>query len=348
MVNLFRQATAGQGGLTASLLALLEHGDRELLNGLLRRAGVDYPAAGGEVKVQFPAPDGPPGAGLIASPHFRLTIAAPAPGEPYDAGALADQDGTPLAITLAGQAPPGGHGLSWEQLDRWLAGAQEQYDPDSRTGFLIRQFRAVLPEFGIEYFAGFDPDLLERAPRAFATLTRFLQTAAQFCDRFGPALAAGREGSTAIRQARPEEQLAGYWYRDFSDPAGGPGGFLRIAFPLGESQLHLIYWLTPAGNEAHTRLRELFLDDEGFRNTLAELRQNPLLWLWGPAGDRKLPLADLHPADLEGIDWPQHHVGLQVSLPFAELPGEDLVGRVMARLTALLEALAPVLSTLLH
>jgi hypothetical protein len=342
MVNLFRQAAAGQGGLTASLLALLEHSDRDLLNGLLRRASIPYQAeTNTDMEVQFPAPDGPPGTGAIHSPHFRLTVAAPAPGEPFDVGTLAGEPGTALAITLAGQAPPGAHGLSWEQVDRWLAGEQERYNPESRTGFLIRQFRAVLPEWGVEYFAGFQADLLDQAPQALTTLTRFLQAGAQFFDRLGPALAAVREGATAIRQARPEEQLAGYFYRDFSDPQAGPGNFQRVAFHLPEGHLHLIYWLVPAGNEAHARLRDLLLRNEPFREALAELEQAPLLWLWSGSGELKIPLADLRPADLQEVDWPQHHVGLQVAVPFTDLPGEDLVGRVTARVQALFEALAP-------
>lgn len=345
MVNLFRQSASQPGGLTAALLALLEHSDRDLLNGLLRRAGIPFQAeAGADLRVQFPAPGGPPGAGTINAPHFRIALAAQAPEEPWDPAELEHLPGTPLAVTLAGQAPPGAHALSWEQVDRWLADAQTDFDPDSRTGFLIAQFRSVLPEWGIEYFAGFDPDLLQTAPEGLEALSRFYQTSSQFFDRLAPALTALRPGVAQLRQARPEELLTGYNYRDYSDPVGGPAAFQRIAFHLRERALHLIYWLTPGGpGDAHGRLRQTLLE-----HTLERLPEDTVLWLWSTEAEHKLPLADIQPEELEALDWGRFHAGMQVSLPFADLPGDDLTGRVVGRIQALLECLAPVLTTTLH
>lgn len=348
MVNLFRSAAGQPGALTAALLALLEHSDKELLNGLLRRASIPYQVeSGAELSVQFPATGGPPGAGILATPHFRLGLAAQAPGEPLDPGALGDLPATPLAISLAGTAPPGGQGLTWEQVDRWLAQAADQYSPDSRTGFLISQFRALLPEMGIAYFAGFDQQVLQEAPGALATLGRFYQTAEQFFERFGPALGARRQGAAQVRQARSEELLTGYCYRDYSDPDLAPGSFLRCAFSLPESALQCAVWLPP-GDDALGRLQEHLLEDAAFLEGLRALEGAPLLWLWSAAGERKISLEEFQPDDLAGTDLKQFSTGIQVGMDFGALPGENLAGRVTERLQAILDALAPVLTTLLH
>ena len=66
--------------LTPALMALLEHADRAVLNGLLRLAGLDVPA-GGEAAFHFPAPDGADGAGEIHLGDRRIWLAAVAPGE---------------------------------------------------------------------------------------------------------------------------------------------------------------------------------------------------------------------------------------------------------------------------
>jgi hypothetical protein len=355
VVNLFRHAAAQQGALTAALLALLEHSDKDLLNGLLRKAGIPYQVeAGEELTIQFPAPGGPPGVGLITTPHFRLALAAETPGEPLDPDSLGQAPGTPLAITLARQAPPGGPALTWEQVDRWLATAAGQYASETRTGFLIGQFRALLPEVGIAYFAGFDPGLLEQAPSALDTLGRYLQAADQFFDRFGPALAAVREGVAQLRLAQPAELLSGYSYRDYSDPTVGANGFLRAALHVPEQQLQLAVWLVPGGSPApggadpHARLADLLRTDPAFVHTLQGLEPSPLLWLWAPTGEHKLPLDETPTEELAALDLTGKHVSLQVGLPFADLPGEDPVGRAVQRLQSLLEALGLALNNLLH
>lgn len=347
MVNLFRSAPEQQGSLTAALLALLEHSDKDLLNGLLKRAGIPLQAApGADLTIRFPAPDGPPGTGLIAGPDFQVALAAQAPGETLDLAAVQSLPGVPLTISLTGNAPPGAHGLSWEQVDRWLAGAAERYDPESRTGFLIEQFRAFLPELGIEYFAGFDPTLLEAAPEAQATLSRYYQVAGLLFGRLAPALAGLRAGSTQIREAQPQELLAGYCYRDYSDPVLGATGFLRVALNLPESRLEAACWLTPG--DAHARLRERLVTDPGFRGALAALREQPLLWLWSAGGEQKLPLDALDPEQIGEVHWPQYHVGVQVGLPFADFPAENLTGRVIARVESLTNALAPLFTGTIH
>lgn len=347
MVNLFRPAPAQQGSLTAALLALLEHSDRDLLYSLLKRAGIPFPSQpGAGLTVRFPAPDGPPGTGLLAGPDFQITVSAQQPGEPWDAATLRELPGVPLAITLTGKAPPGVHALSWEQVDRWLAAAAAKYDPQSRTGFLIEQFRAVLPELGIEYFAGFDADLLDRTPQAQITLSRFYQIAALFFERFAAILAAVRAGAAEIRQARPEELLAGYCYRDYSDAALGGSGFLRVAFNLPEARVETACWLTPG--DAHSRLRELLGTSAAFRGALTALEEQPLLWLWSPGGEQKLPLETLDPDALDGLDWGQYTVGVQVGLPFEHFPAEDLTGRVAGLVEGLAGTLAPVVTGVVH
>lgn len=347
MVNLFRPAPEQQGSLTAALLALLEHSDKSLLNGLLKRAGIPFQVRQGEnLTIRFPAPDAPPGMGLISGPDFQVAVAAQHPAEAWEPAAVLNLPGVPLAISLTGTAPPGAHGLSWEQVDRWLAAAAEQYDHESRTGFLIEQFRAVLPELGIEYFAGFDQELLAAAPEAQATLTRFHQVAGQFFDRVTAAVGAVRMGAAQIRQARPEEILAGYGYRDYSDPVLGPTAFLRVALNLANARLESACWLTPGG--AHSRLYELLTTSPAFRGALAGLEQEPVLWLWSAAGEQKLPLDTFDPDSLADLAWGQYHAGLQVSLPFAEFPAEDLTGRAASLVTSLTTALAPVVSSVVH
>lgn len=346
MINLFRGLPTEQGSLTAALLALLEHSDRELLNGLLRRADIPVQVqAGTDVEVQFPAPGGPPAAGTLVTPSSRVTILTQAPGEP---GPPAEPGpaGETLAVTLTGKGPAGAHTLSWEQLDRWLAESAERFDPESRTGFLIRQFRAFLPEVGIEYFAGFAADQLEGAPGALEALTRFYQTAGQLFDRLAPALAASpaAEGAAQVRQSRAEDLLGGYCYRDFTGAMFGPGNFLRVALHLPQQELQISFWFMPGG-EHHTRLREALTDD-ALLTGLMELEHPPILWLWSAAGERKLPLDELTPDHLE--NWAQYQAGLQCALPFDHLAGPGLVGTVLDAAEALLTALEPLLPDVLH
>ncbi|MDB4893934.1 MAG: hypothetical protein JWN15_196 [Firmicutes bacterium] len=350
MVNLFRRGPAEPGSLTAGLLALLEHCDPSLLNGLLERAGIDSDVpVGAELAVEFPAPGGPTATGVITAPQLRVTLITQAPGERWEPQAAAALDGTVLAVTMGGRAPEHVHGLTWEQVDRWLAAAAERYDPESRTGFLVRQFRAYLAELGIEYFAGFAPEQLEGAADAFAGFNQFHQTADRFFQRFAAALAAGREGAAQVRQSRAEDLLTGYFYRDYGGAPFGPAGFLRLAFHVPEQELQLSFWVVPGvGTDAHERLREALSGNGDFLEALRGLEEKPLLWLWSPGGDRKLPLEAFRPALLTEIDWAQYQTGIQRSVPFESLTGEGLVDRVTDLMAELLAALAPVLSPQLH
>lgn len=346
MVNLFRQLPAAQGSLTAALLALLEHSDRDLLNGLLRQAGLPAQVPGSaELGVEFPAPDGPPAAGRLEAPDLRLTVLTQAPGEalpsPGDAAA-----GDVLAVTLTGRAPEGVHSLSWEQVDRWLAGAAERYDAESRTGFLIRQFRALLPEMGIEYFPGFETEQLAAAPGALRAFGQFLQTAGQFFERLAPALGAAREGLAQVRQSRAEDSLAGYIYRDYTAPAFTPAGFLRVALHLPQSELQTSLWLAPG--PAHTRLREVLSEDDRFLEGLRQLEQDPLLWLWSAQDERKLPLDEFRPEALAELTWAQYQAGVQRSVPLDSLAGPGSVDRTTELAEQLLAVLSPVLVAVLH
>lgn len=348
MVNLFRPVQAEQGSLTAALLALLEHSDRDLLNGLLRRAGIPFHVeAGTDLETHLPAPGGAPGTGLLVAPHFRLAVAAQSPGEPWDPAEVGALPGTHLAITLTGQAPPDGYAISWEQLDRWLATAGEEYTPESRTGFLISQFRAFLPEMGVQYFAGFEETLLSAASDALQTVKRFAERAEQFYDRLSPGLSSLREGASLLRQTQPADLLTGYIYRDYSDPPGDAQSFLRVAFHLGEGALHLAYWLGP-GSAPHQALHQRLLADAAFAEGLGRLERDPLLWLWSASEERRLPLLDWHPEGLQGVEWGQYHAAVQISLGFDDLPGENLVDRVIERVEVLLDALTPLTPGTLH
>jgi hypothetical protein len=123
-----------------------------------------------------------------------------------------------------------------------------------------------------------------------------------------------------------------------------------MALNLPAQRLEAVLWLMPggAGGDAHGRLRELLLADPGLRGALAGLAGEPLLWLWSAGGEQKLPLGAFHPEALEELDWSQYHAGLQVGLPFANVPAEDLTGRVVGMVEALAGALRPLLLGTLH
>jgi hypothetical protein len=340
-VNLFQSIPEGQGGLTAALLALLEHCGSDLANALMRKAGIPHLfQAESPPQVAFPAPDSPPGQGLVSGRDFALRVVAQAPGESWDPAELQALEGPALAVTLTGKAPPGVHVLSWEQVDRVLAFVAEQHDPQSRTGFLVRQFRDFLPRAGIESFSGFSPEELDGVPAALATLTRFLQTADQLFQRLAPALG---EAFPLLRQARPEDLLAGYCYRDFGGAALGDAGFLRIALHVPGQELQVAVW---SGNES-SRIQEA-LQDEVFLDSLRELGEDPLLWLWSAGGEQKIALAKAMPEQLAALNWSAYQAGFQRSLPFEHLAGDGLVGRVSDMAQELLETLAPLLAPVVH
>ncbi|MFZ5826083.1 MAG: hypothetical protein ACOY94_17445 [Bacillota bacterium] len=327
--------------LTAALLALLEHSDRSVLSGLLERAGLGGPSLD-DAEFLYPAPGGPPGTGEIRSPHRRVRVAAVEPGGEFQPGP--DGGVSTLVISMTGKAPPGLVGLSWEQVDRWLAGVAERYDPESRTGFLLRQFRAYLPEVGIAYFAGFRSEQLERAPEALTQLTGFYREAGSLFDRLGTALP---EGLAEVRQARPEDLLVGFCYRDYSGVSLGAENFLRIALHLGPAELQTACWFGPGG-DGHTRLKAALQAESPVLTALRSMEPEPLLWLWSPQGEQRIPLHEIEPGQVAGLDWDRYTVALQTSRPFAELAGEGLVERVAGWVSEMLEPLRPVLTGVVH
>jgi len=341
MVNLFRQAGADQGSLTAALIALLEHSDRDMLNGLFRRAGLPPQAPPG-VDLAFAVTDDG-SAGLVSGPHFQVRLVAEGPGAPEYLQVPADPAQETLYISVAGRAPAEGHALTWEQVDRWLAAAAEQHDPQSRTGFLVRQFQEFLRESGIPYFPGFAAAQLEQVPVALQTLAEFFRQAECFYDQ------AGAAGAVEIRRSRPDDLLAGYLYRDYTRPDLSAPSFLRVAFHLPQRELQVAAWIAPT-NEAgpHARLRNALMHDTAFRSRLQRLPATPLLWLWSPEGEHRLPLAELDPESLTGLDWPRYQAALQSGIPFPQIAGEGLVQRTSALVDAITTALAPILSGPVH
>lgn len=352
MVNLFQRHADEQGGLTAALLVLLEHADRNLLNRFLQLSGMHAQVGkGADLSVQYPIPDGPPGTGQLELPGGPVAIAARAPGDPWRLSGPVGGAET-IAITPEGTPLPDVRTLSWEQVDRWLAAMAEEYDPETRTGFLLDQFRSFLPEAGIVYFGGFGQGLLEQAPAAADTLTEFYQTADQFLDQLGPSLTAGNQPVTVVRHARPEDLLAGYSYRDYTGPGLGPDNFLRVAFHLSQRQLQLAVWLTPGAapdaTSSHSRLREALRTNESFLEGLRALGGSPLLRLWSAAGEQALPLDEFQPDRLESLDWPASHVAVQRSLAFGQFPETGLIGQVAGLTGELTGALDAVLAPTLH
>ncbi|MFZ5817689.1 MAG: hypothetical protein ACOY93_20740 [Bacillota bacterium] len=255
------------------------------------------------------------------------------------------EDGVPtLVVNMTGKGLPGQRALSWEQLDRWLGEAVDRYDPESRTGFLVRQFRAYLPEVGIAYFAGFAAEELEEVAGAFARVSRFYQQTGELFERLGGALPGGL---AEVRQARPEDLLAGYAYRDYAGDGLGAANFLRVALHLGSAELQTACWLG-AGGEAHGRLRTALLTDSPLLAALRAAEPEVLLRLWSPAGEVGLPLHEIEPGQVAGLDWAGYTVAVQVSRPFADLAGEGLVERIGGWASTLLEQLAPLLTGVVH
>lgn len=347
MVNLFGRAAVESGGLTAGFLALLEHADPAVLTGLLQKAGITTTGGGGG-SAAFPAPGGPPGAGVITLPGLRLVVAAEAPGQPFDPAALQEAADEVLAVTVSGREVPGIHVLSWETVDRFLLEMAERFDPETRSGFLIRQFRALLAELGLEHFAGFKDEELEEVPGALNLLNRFQHTANRFFRHLTPALAALWDGVSPVRQSGPTELLAGYLYQDYAGENFGTGNFLRIAFHLIQGQIQLSFWITPAAAESHSRLREAITEGSPLLEQLQALDAEPLLWLWSAAGERQIALDRMTPDLAAELDWNGHQAGVQRHQPLSLLAGEGAAARIASLAEELVQALQPVLMPVLH
>lgn len=315
-----------------------------MLQGLLALAGLDAPADGDAV-LFFPAQDGSDGAGEIHLGDRRIWLVAVAPGE--EPPALPPGRAEPLVISPglpAGREGDAVHRLSWERLDRWLGELAERYDADTRTGFLLRQFRAYLPEAGITYFRGFDPDMLDRAPRAFRDLTAFHRRVEELFEQIGTGFAAAWP---LLRTARPQDLLAGYWFRDYAGAGQGADDFVRIALHLGAGELQIAVWLAPGGS-AHARLRTALAADGGLAGALCALAPSPVLRLWSAADEKHIPVGELDASLIETVDWEAYTVAVQIARPLTELAGGGLPERLAGWTQELLDALAPVLTDVLH
>jgi len=347
VVNLFRRLSAEPGGLTVGLLALLEHADRSVLNALLREAGFSAQAET-DPTVTFPLPGAPPQAGAITLPGLRLVVITQNPGEPLDLENLPPAEGEVLAVTLTGQPVSGAHTLAWAAVDRLLLKLTDQFSPETRTGFLIRQFRGLLADLGLEHFAGFHPADLQQVPKALATLSRVDRTADRFFRHVEPALAALWEGVSPVQSSGADDLLAGYVYRDFAGDRFGPGGFLRIALHLEQQDLQISFWVTQEAGENHRRLWQALTDQGEWLDRLRELEHDPLLWLWSPQQEHQIPLAELTPASLRTLDWDRYQAGLQRHHPLALLTSEGAVQQVVSLAEQLVRRLDPILTPVLH
>jgi len=325
-------------------MALLEHSDRAVLDGLLALADL---GEGDTEKAEFhfPAPGEPQGVGEIRLPGRRVLVAATAPGQEPPAPT---REGTDVLVVggIASASPgsPEVRPLSWERLDRWLAELSEQYDPESRTGFLLRQFRAFLPEAGITYFPGFGPELLDAAPRAHRDLAAFFRLAEELFSLLQTGVAAGWP---LLRTARAEDLLAGFCFRDYAGAGKDAANFVRIALNLEASELQIAVWLEPGGR-AHQRLRTALAEGGKLADALRSLAPEPVLWLWSAEDDRKIPAAEVDASLAETVDWDAYTVAVQVSRPFADLAGEGLPDRIAQWVEELLRIMAPVLTDVLH
>jgi hypothetical protein len=340
LINLFRQGVGAAEGLTAPLLALLEHVHPELRDQFLSEAGLPAPVDQ-QFRVQYPAPAGPPEAGLLGETLLLTqTPGQPVPQPPGD---------TPSLIITLGRPPQSTHGLTWEQVERWIESGTSRFDAETRTGFLLRQFQSFLRVAGIEYFAGFPAEQVAGTPAAFRLLSEFHTTTDGFFDRllvavrdqFGPG---PTESAAELRQSRPEDLLAGYNYRDYSLAIAGPGSFLRVALNLAESELQLSCWLA-VGTEAHRRLRHALHN----QTQIFGLPPGSVLRLWSQTDERHISLDDLPVVEpLPETEWNQFQAGLQFGRTLDFLAGDDLVGRVLPQIEHLTQALDALLSEAIH
>lgn len=354
LVNLFQWQAEGAaaipGALAGALAALLEHSDRRLLRSFLQQAGLDWQPEE-PLQFRFPAEGGPGMAEVVAPGRWRVLLLSRVPVAPWDPAwvdraaevALAGPEtGRVVVVAPAARRPADSRDeavlLSWEQVDRWLEQSSEEYPADSRTAFLIDQFRNFLPSAGLTYFGGFDPEDLSQSSRALGTLQRLTDRTAQFFGHLEPVLREAWPELVQARAARPEDLLAGYLYRDYTLTNWGSGAFLRVAVNLGREVLEVSCWLTATGEQedAHARLRQ---EPAEVLSRLSRL-DGLLVRLWQVGGEQQIPVTDVDPA---AVNWGENQVGFQVEIAFAEAGAGGLVERVVEMAEAISAGLGPVL-----
>lgn len=355
MVNLFQWQAEGAaklpGALAGAFVALLAHSDRRLLSSFLQRAGLAWQAEE-PLEFRFPAAGGTGMAEVVAPRRWRLLLLSRAPVAPWDpawvlraseVARAGPEPGAVVVVAPGARRPPQGQEqvilFSWEQVDRWLEESAEAYPADSRTTFLIEQFRHFLPSAGLTYFPGFDPEDLSRSSRALGTLQRLSDRTAQLFDNLEPMLREEWPELAQSRAARPEDLLAGYLYRDYVGREWGDGTFLRLAVNLGREALEVSFWLTATGqqDDAHTRMGQAAAE---VMPRLAHL-EGMMIRLWQVGGEQQIPAGELDPAS---VDWAENQIGLQAEIGFAEAGHDGLVERVVEMATSLVAALEPVLA----
>jgi len=285
---------------------------------------------------------------VLTLPNLRLVAAAQSPGQPFDPAALQAEADEVLAVTVSGREVPGIHVLSWEAVDRFLLKMAERFDPETRTGFLIRQFRELLAELGLGHFAGFSAAELEQVSGALDLLSRFQHTANRFFRHLAPALAALWDGVSPVRESGPAELLAGYLYQDYAGEDFGTGNFLRVAFHLIQEQVQVSFWIAPAAAESHSRLRDALTEGGALLGQLQALEEEPLLWLWSASGEQQVPLERLTPEAAAELDWNGHQAGVQRHQPLSLLAGEGAAAQIVRLAEELVQVLQPVLTPVLH
>lgn len=361
MVEVFARFATDAHAITAALLALLENADPELLAGVLRLAGWDDLAAqaAGRIRAEFPlaaAPDLPLGG--LETPGGLVLVAGRTPDGPWDPAALAaaarQSEGALAFLAVApderlapelaalGQASQ----VTWEELDRYLARAGERYPADSRTGFLLEQFRHTLPRVGLGYFTGFAPELLAAAWPAAQQLRELQQNLDDFYHHLFTTLAAELPGLAEKRRAGAEDLLAGAPYRDFAPPEWGDAAFLRLAMELPQPALLCACWVLPlsrvgAGDrperDLHAALKQA-LTGAGLQRLQALPEAS--LWLWSTDGERRYAATQITPATVAETpdeEWAAFDAGLQCPVPDLTAPG--IVGRSAAILLELARVL---------
>jgi hypothetical protein len=350
VINLFQLQREGAGSLpgalACALAVLLEHAERRVLAEVLALAGVEWPSDL-PLLFAFPAEPETPAAEVAAPGQWRLLILARALQPPWEeawldrAAALAFTSAEPARVLLlspvsrraSGEDGPAVH-LSWEQLDRLLDRLLEHYGPESRTAFLVDQFRQFLAAEGLAALPGLEPEDLAAGARGLTEIQRVGDLAGRLFGHAEAALRLTWPDIASLRAERPEDVLAGYFYRDLSGTAWSHAGFLRLALNLPQQALEVTFWLAPepAGVPGE-QLRQLA---DRLLPRLAE--QGVFLRLWSEAGEQQVPAAD---ANLSGLAPGRYQIGFQLAVSAPELQGEGQAARVSGVAEGLLELLSP-------
>ena len=286
--------------LTNALMCLLEHSDRSVLSGFLKLATGTLVGVTADEKVDFDVqvsfsqsrPDA-----RIRTSGFQMLIET----KRYDAldeqqmrnhwQDLVEARVPTVLLALTGGRPgneivdrlndsglspnPRAHHLTWSQVLEWLVGLEREFEPDTLTGFLIRQMGEYLAALGYNYFKGINMDDVLEYAEALAVTAKYQATTGKqilallniLGERIDAALLPNRipRKINSFGPPRVGDTLAGttvsFEFIDFLPAQGGNDLRLRVSpavvLPDG---LSFSYYLTTYNGSGNDPIA-LWLDD---------------------------------------------------------------------------------------